>query len=138
MGCQFNGEEENQEAPLHVTGDLVHLNVKDIKTIEELPKLIEKTLGERKKRSGEEKEGGMWNKKSIPWELAYWSMFDVRHSIDNMRVKKNVCEATCGTLLQQKSKGKYYKNAREDLKELGIRSSSMQRKQRWGRTFPLL
>jgi hypothetical protein len=38
-----------------------------------------------------------------------------------MHVKKNVCEATCGTLLQQKSKGKDHKNAREDLKELGIR-----------------
>jgi hypothetical protein len=38
-----------------------------------------------------------------------------------MHVKKNVCEATCGTLLQQKSKGKDHKNARENLKELGIR-----------------
>jgi hypothetical protein len=38
-----------------------------------------------------------------------------------MRVKKNVCEDTCVTLLQQKSKGKDHKNAREDLKELGIR-----------------
>jgi hypothetical protein len=42
MDCQFNGEKENREAPLHVTGDLVHLKVKDIKTIEELPKLTEK------------------------------------------------------------------------------------------------
>jgi hypothetical protein len=38
-----------------------------------------------------------------------------------MHVKKNVCEATCGTLLQQKSKGKDHKNAKEDLKELVIR-----------------
>jgi hypothetical protein len=38
-----------------------------------------------------------------------------------MHVKKNVCEATCGTLLQQKSKGKDHKNARQDLKGLGIR-----------------
>jgi hypothetical protein len=37
MDCQFNGEKENREAPLHVTGDLVHLKVKDIKTIEEYP-----------------------------------------------------------------------------------------------------
>jgi hypothetical protein len=49
MDCQFNGEKENREAPLHVTGDLVHLKVKDIKTIEELPKLTEKTLGKRNK-----------------------------------------------------------------------------------------
>jgi hypothetical protein len=62
MHCQFNGEKENREAQLHVTRDLVHLKVKDIKTIEELPKLTEKTIGKRKKRDGEE-EKGMWNKK---------------------------------------------------------------------------
>jgi hypothetical protein len=49
MDCQFNGEKENRKAPLHVTGDLVHLKVNNIKTIEELPKLTEKTLGKRKK-----------------------------------------------------------------------------------------
>jgi hypothetical protein len=57
MDCQFNGEKENREASLHVTRDLVHLKVKDIKTIEELPKLTKKTLGKRKKRDGEEEEG---------------------------------------------------------------------------------
>jgi hypothetical protein len=41
----------------------------------------------------------MWNKKSILWELEYLPMLGLRHSFDNMRVKKNVCEATCGTLL---------------------------------------
>jgi hypothetical protein len=65
------------------------LKVKDIKTIEELPKLTEKTLGERKKWDGEEEEG-MWNKKSILWELEYWPMLDVRHWIDNIHAKKNV------------------------------------------------
>jgi hypothetical protein len=42
--------------------------VDDIKTIEELSNLTEKTLGKRKKRDGDEEEG-MWNKKSILWEL---------------------------------------------------------------------
>jgi hypothetical protein len=120
MDCQFNGEQDNREASLHVTRELVHLKVKDIKTTGELPRLTEKTLGKRKKRNGEEEEG-MWNKKSILWELEYWPILDVHHSIDNMHVKKNVCEATCGTLLQRKSKGKDHKNAMEDLKELGIR-----------------
>jgi hypothetical protein len=90
-----------------VSRDLVHLKVKDLKTIEELPKLSEKTLGKRKKRDAVEEEG-MWKEKSILWELEYWLMLDVRHSIDNMHVKKNVCEATCGTLLQEKSKGNYH------------------------------
>jgi tRNA(Phe) wybutosine-synthesizing methylase Tyw3 len=44
VDCQFNGEKENREASLHVTGDLVHLKVKDIKTIKELPKLTKKPL----------------------------------------------------------------------------------------------
>jgi hypothetical protein len=99
MDCHFNGEKNNREVPLYLTRDLVHLKVRDIKTIEELPKMTEKTLGKRKKQDGEEEEEGMWNKKSILWELEYWLMLDVRHSIDNMHVKKNVCEATCGTLL---------------------------------------
>jgi hypothetical protein len=49
MDFQFNGKKENREVPLHVAEDLVHLKVKDIKTIEELPKLTEKTLGKKKK-----------------------------------------------------------------------------------------
>jgi hypothetical protein len=100
MDFQFNGEKENREAQLHVTGDLVHLKVKDIKTIEELPKLTEKTHGKRKKRDGKEEKEGIRDKKSIRWQQEYWPMLDVRHSIDNMHVKKNVCEATCGKLLQ--------------------------------------
>jgi hypothetical protein len=120
-----------------VTGDLVHLKVKDIKAIEELPKLTEKTLGKRKKRDSEEEEG-MLNKKSILWELEYWPMLDVHHSIDNMHVKKNVCEATCGTLLQQKSKGKDHKNAREDLKEqLDIRPELYAEETETGTNLPV-
>jgi hypothetical protein len=124
MDCQFNGEKVNREAPLHVTGGLVHLKVKDIKTIEELPKLTDKTLGKRKKRDGEEEEE-MWNKKSILWELEYWPMLDVRHLIDNMQVKKNVCEATCGTLLQQKSKKDIIKMQGRILKSWALGRSSM-------------
>jgi hypothetical protein len=102
MDCHFNGEKENREAPLLVTRDLVHLKSRTSKIIEELPKLTEKTLGKRKKQDGEEEEEeeGMWNKNLILWELEHWPMLDVRHSIENMHVKKNVCEATCGTLLQ--------------------------------------
>jgi hypothetical protein len=64
-------------------------------------------------------------------------MLDVRHSIDNMHVKKNVSEATCGTLLQQKSKGKDYKNAREDLKELGIRPGLYEEETEMGTNLPV-
>lgn len=62
--------------------------------------MTKKILGKRKKRDGEEEDGqGIWNNKLILWELEYWELLDVRHSIDNMHVKKNVCESICGTLL---------------------------------------
>jgi hypothetical protein len=63
MDCQFNGEKENQEVSLHVTGDLVHFKVKDIKTIKDLPKLTEKTLAkERNEMVKKKKECGTRNK----------------------------------------------------------------------------
>ena len=53
----------------------------------------------------------MWNKKSILFELEYWKKLDVRHSINNMHVKKNICESLIGTLLQMKGKGMDHGNA---------------------------
>ena len=79
-------------------------------------------MAKKKKQDGEEEDGlGMWNKKSILWELEYWQLLDVRHSIDTMHTKKNVCESLCGTLLQQRGKGKDHENARQDLQDMGIR-----------------
>ena len=62
-----------------------------------------------------------WKKKSILWELPYWSFLRVRHSIDAMHVKKNVCGSLFGTLMNDKHKTKDHENARKDLEELGIR-----------------
>jgi hypothetical protein len=58
MDCQFNGEKENREEPLHMTGDLVHLKVKDIKTIEELLKLTEKLLAKERNEMVKKKKKG--------------------------------------------------------------------------------
>jgi hypothetical protein len=54
-----------------------------------------------------------------------------------MLVKKIVCRATCGTLLQQKYKGKDHKNAREDLKELGIRPELYAKEIETGTNLPV-
>jgi hypothetical protein len=81
------------------------------------------------------KKKEMWNKKSILWELEYWPMLDVRLSIDNMHIEKNACEATCGTLLQQKSKGTLLL---VDLKELGIRLEPYAEETEMGTNFPVV
>jgi hypothetical protein len=54
-----------------------------------------------------------------------------------MHIKKNVCEATCGPLLQQESKGKDHKNAREDLKDLGIRLELYAEETKTGTDLPV-
>jgi hypothetical protein len=55
------GKKENREASLHVTRDLVHLKVQDIKTIEELPKLTEKPLAKERNKMVKKKECGTRN-----------------------------------------------------------------------------
>ena len=63
----------------------------------------------------------IWKKKSIFFELPYWSELDVRHCIDVMHVEKNVCDSIIGALLNIKGKTKHGINARKDLVEMGVR-----------------
>jgi len=73
---------------------------------------LEVTYGKTLKHCGVE---NIWKKKSIFFELPYWSKLDVRHCIDVMHVEKNVCDSIIGTLLNIKGKTKDAINARKDL-----------------------
>ena len=50
-----------------------------------------------------------------------WIYLDVRHSIDAMHLKKNVCESLLGTLMNNRNKTKDHERARADLEDLDIR-----------------
>ena len=63
----------------------------------------------------------IWKKKSIFFDLPYWTKLDVRHCIDVMHVEKNVCNSIIGTLLNIKGKTKDDVNSRKDLVEMGLR-----------------
>ena len=56
------------------------------------------------------------------FDLSYWSDLDVRHCIDVMHVKKNVCDSIIGMLINIQGKMKGGLNTRQDLDEMGIRS----------------
>jgi len=75
---------------------------------------VEVTFGKTLKNSS------IWKKKSIFFELPYWSKLDVRHCIDVMHVEKNVCDSIIGTLLNLKGKTKDGINTRKDLVEMGV------------------
>ena len=62
----------------------------------------------------------MWKKRSIFFDLPYWSDLDVRHCIDVMHVEKNVCDSVIRTLLIIQGKTKDCLNTRQDLADMGI------------------
>jgi len=66
-------------------------------------------------------DSNIWKKRSIFFDLPYWSDLDVRHCIDVMHVEKNVCDSLIGTLLNIKGKTKDDLKCGEDLVDMGIR-----------------
>ncbi|XP_022040029.1 uncharacterized protein LOC110942563 [Helianthus annuus] len=61
-----------------------------------------------------------WTKRSIFFELEYWSFLQLKHNLDVMHIEKNVCDSLLGTLLMNE-KTKDTPNARNDLQKLNIR-----------------
>jgi hypothetical protein len=94
MKDQFNGTTKKRRPPPHLTGHEVYEMVKDVHIV----------IGKQKRTSNNTEEDDIWKKQSIFWELRYWKNLDIRHSIDVMHVKKNVCESLLGTLLNTNRK----------------------------------
>nr|GEX05442.1 hypothetical protein [Tanacetum cinerariifolium] len=63
-----------------------------------------------------------WTKRSIFYELKYWSFLTLKHNLDVMHIK-NVLESFLNTLLMN-DKSKDTTKARQDLQNLGIQTKS--------------
>ena len=98
----FDGSQVNESVPSPLAGKEVYDRVKDIVT------MFGKT--QRKPSS----DSNIWKKRSIFFDLPYWSNLDVRHCIDIMHVEKNVCDSLIGTLINIKGKTKDGLKCRED------------------------
>ena len=120
MKHQFDGMREIGSAPRHFSGQQVYDQVVEDTTPKVDP---ESTVLGKQKRSAKAKSADKkrWKKMSILWELPYWKDIAVRHSIDLMHMKKNVCGSLLGTLMNDKWKTKDHAKARANLEELGIR-----------------
>jgi len=103
----FDGTVELRRAPMPLTGKEVSAKVKDIKV----------QFGKKIKDNTE----GIWRKRSIFWDLPYWSHLDVRHCLDLMHIIKNIGESLVGSLLNIQGKTKDGIKVREDMVEMGIR-----------------
>ncbi|XP_028111673.1 uncharacterized protein LOC114309984 [Camellia sinensis] len=63
---------------------------------------------------------GYYKKKSLFFDLEYWKYLHVRHNLDVMPIKKNVCESLIGMLLNIPGKTKDGINSHIDLVEMGL------------------
>ncbi|GJW17979.1 hypothetical protein Tco_0025415 [Tanacetum coccineum] len=108
MSLEFDGRTEYGRVRTRFSRDTTLSRVSNLNTV----------FGKGK---GRQIEQGMWKKKSIFWELEYWKDFEVRHCIDVMHIKKNVCDSLMGLLLNIAGKTKDDINARKDMVSWGIR-----------------
>jgi hypothetical protein len=106
MKDQFNGNTEKRHPPPHLTGHEVYEMVKDVHVV----------LGKRKGLARILKK--MTHGRRNQLKLLYWKDLYVRHSIDVMRVEKNMYESLLGTLLNTDGKTRDIGHARADLKKM--------------------
>lgn len=62
-----------------------------------------------------------WTKKSIFFELEYWSFLKLHHNLNVMHIEKNICESLVGTLLDIAGKTKDNVKVRLDLQNMNIK-----------------
>jgi len=82
----FNGHQETGSPPTPLTSVEVYEKINN----------IDHTFGKSKWNSS---VTNIWKKKSIFFNLPYWSRLEVKYCIDVMHVEKNVCDSLIGTLL---------------------------------------
>ncbi|GJS78736.1 zinc finger, PHD-type containing protein [Tanacetum coccineum] len=114
---EFNGEIEDKDPPRKFDRDQIQA---------QLARLPTRVKGKHPSYGGVKIKRNVlvelnWTKRSIFYELEYWSFLTLKHNLDIMHIEKNVLEAILNTLLMN-DKSKDTAKARQDLKKLGIRS----------------
>ncbi|GKA60534.1 zinc finger, PHD-type containing protein [Tanacetum coccineum] len=114
---EFNGQTDNRDPPKEFGRDEI---------LAQLDRLPTRLTGKHLSYGGVKIKRNVlvelnWTKRSIFYELEYWSFLTLRHNLDIMHIEKNVLEAILNTLLMN-DKSKDTAKARQDLQRLGIRS----------------
>ncbi|XP_074323110.1 uncharacterized protein LOC141660047 [Apium graveolens] len=112
----YDGFSELRDPPRTFTGEDI------LKQLEEVhvrtPGKAPNNSSRKCKRGANELNG---SKRSVLFDLSYWSTLLLRHNLDVMHIEKNVCDNIAGTLLDIEGKTKDNLKARKDLQDLNIR-----------------
>ncbi|XP_058002287.1 uncharacterized protein LOC131179456 [Hevea brasiliensis] len=87
-----------------------------LEQIEHLGLMCVTDMGADENNSCKAKNTG-WKRRSIFWDLPYWSTNMLRHNLDVMHIEKNVFENIFNTVMNVEGKTKDNVKSREDLKE---------------------
>ncbi|KAL0329287.1 UNVERIFIED_CONTAM: hypothetical protein Sradi_4915400, partial [Sesamum radiatum] len=87
---------KNKVAHLRLTGDQILDQVANISPTVEMPLLLPDDYGSDHK----------WTKKSIFWDLLYWSTLLIRHNLDVMHIEKNMFDNIFNSVIEIKGKTK--------------------------------
>ncbi|KAL0307565.1 UNVERIFIED_CONTAM: hypothetical protein Scaly_2978600 [Sesamum calycinum] len=99
-----NRQERNIARP-RLTGEEIRVRVEEYSSAIKQPLIHPPGYGTNHK----------WTKKSIFWDLPYWTTHLIRHNLDVMHIEKNVFENIFNTVMDIKGKSKDNLNARKDL-----------------------
>ncbi|KAL3520947.1 hypothetical protein ACH5RR_019096 [Cinchona calisaya] len=94
--------------PLRLSGTEIFARVEHLKRAHDDPQRIPDGYGEYHK----------WTKRSIFWDLPYWSTNLVPHNADVMHIEKNVFDNILNTVMDITGKIKDNLNARKDLRDI--------------------
>ncbi|GKA06812.1 hypothetical protein Tco_0686036 [Tanacetum coccineum] len=111
---EFNGDTDHRDPPKEYPRDVI---------LAQHARLLTRVPGKHPKHGGVKIKRNVevelnWTKRSIFYELEYWSFISLRHNLDIMHIEKNVLEAILNTLLMN-DKSKDTAKARQDLQKVG-------------------
>ncbi|KAL0444229.1 UNVERIFIED_CONTAM: hypothetical protein Slati_2145600 [Sesamum latifolium] len=108
----MKGRVEKNEAPPRANGEEVWCSVRYFKSAIEEPLCYPPGYGTEHK----------WTKRSIFWDLPYWTTNMIRHNLDVIHIEKNVFDNIFNTVMNIKGKIKDNLNARKDVEIICDRS----------------
>ncbi|XP_042948658.1 uncharacterized protein LOC122281329 [Carya illinoinensis] len=108
----FNGSTEYRGPPQQLSGEDI------LNQLQNIPDIDFGKSTKKRKRTTDELN---WTKRSIFFQLPYWSTLKLRHNLDVMHIEKNICDNILGTLMNIAGKTKDHVNARRDLSNLNIK-----------------
>ncbi|KAF5459572.1 hypothetical protein F2P56_019511 [Juglans regia] len=109
----FNGKCDHHTSPNLLTG---------LDIINQLSFIGDVHFGKGLKKRKRNPNELNWTKRSIFFNLPYWSTLKLRHNLDVMHIEKNICDNILGTFMNIPGKTKDNINSRRTLSNLGIRN----------------